>query len=122
MFLTRIPKKAKRTARWKSQAHLNFVRRHACVNCGAVENIQAAHVRMGSDAGMGRKPSDYFAVPLCGPHGSDAGCHHEQHKHGERSFWALYESLNGHGVEDVIEELIRTSPRRAEIEELRRGS
>jgi len=121
MLLTRIPKPKRRSERWRSQAHLSHVRKHACVNCGSVENIQAAHVRMGSDAGVGRKPSDFYAVPLCGPHGSDQGCHAEQHRVGERSFWRLYEGLNGHSVEDVIDELIRTSPRRAEIEDVRSG-
>jgi len=119
-ILRRIRKEPKRTGRWKSMAHLAHVRRHACVNCGSVQNIQAAHVRMGSDGGMGRKPSDFYAVPLCGPHGLDHGCHAEQHRVGEESFWRLYEGINGHSVEDVIEELIRTSPRRQQIEEARR--
>jgi hypothetical protein len=113
MFLQRIPKKPKRASRWKSQAHLGHVRKHACVNCGSVANIEAAHVRMGSGAGVGQKPDDFRAVPLCG---GAQGCHAEQHRCGEPSFWRLYEGLNGHDVEEVIDELIRTSPRRAEIE------
>lgn len=117
-ILQRIPKHAKRTARFKSQAHLAHVRKHACVNCGATAPIEAAHVRTGSDAGMGRKPSDYFAVPLCG--GMD-GCHQRQHTFGEDSFWLAYRGMTGHAVSDVIEELIRTSPRRAEIKIHREG-
>ena len=116
-ILQRIPKPAKRTGRWKSQAHLSHVRKHACVNCGATAPIEAAHVRMGSDAAMGRKPSDYYAVPLCG--GLD-GCHHHQHFAGEETFWSNYRFRKGHTVDDVLAELIRTSPRRREIEEHRR--
>ena len=71
---------------------------------------------MGSDGGMGRKPSDYFAVPLC------KNCHqHDQHLIGEPAFWDRYRELKGHTVWDVIAELIRTSPRRREIEEHREG-
>jgi hypothetical protein len=114
MYLTRIPKRPKRASRWKSQAHLGHVRKHACVNCGSVVNIEAAHVRMGSGAGIGTKPDDWRAVPLCG---GPQGCHAEQHRVGEPSFWNLYEGLNGHDVEEVIDELIRTSPRRREIED-----
>ena len=120
MLLQRIPKKPRRTERWKSQSHLNHVRKHACVNCGSVANIQAAHVRMGSGAGMSRKPDDFRCVPLCGGSPTVEGCHSEQHRVGEPKFWALYESLNGHDVEAVIDELIRTSPKRREIEDVMR--
>jgi hypothetical protein len=44
-------------------------------------NIEAAHVRMGTDGGMGMKPSDCYVVPLC------SACHAYQHKIGERKFW-----------------------------------
>jgi hypothetical protein len=54
----RIPKKAKRATRWRSQAHLAFVRSFACANCGSMVSIEAAHVRLGSGAGMGTKPDD----------------------------------------------------------------
>jgi hypothetical protein len=114
MLLQRIPKKPKRSSRWRSTAHCNHVRKHACVNCGTVAAIEVAHVRIGSDAGIGRKPSDDRSVPLC------RDCHRDQHTRGERSFWADYASLKGHTVEDVIAELVKTSPRRLEIEQVRR--
>lgn len=117
VILQRIPKASKRSDRWKSQAHLGHVRKHACVNCGSMVNIEAAHKREGSDAGIGRKPSDYFATPLCG---GVEGCHALQHRVGERTFWSAYAKDKGHTVDDVIAELIRTSPRRAQIEEHRR--
>lgn len=118
MLLKRIPKAPKRTERWKSQAHLSHVRSFACVNCGGVNaaKSESAHVRMGSDAGTGRKPSDYWAVPLCG---GPQGCHAHQHTIGERAFWEGYQKRTGHTVDDVLIELIRTSPRRREIDEHR---
>jgi hypothetical protein len=38
---------------------------------------------------MGRKPSDNYAVPLCGNSQLGRGCHAWQHAVGERSFWSL---------------------------------
>jgi hypothetical protein len=115
----RAPKKQKRATRWKSQAHRTFVcREFTCAFCGEVElNREPAHVRIGSNAGMGEKPDDWRCVPLCG---GPAGCHATQHKIGERTFWADYEKRHGQSVEQLIESLIKVSPRRAEIEAVRR--
>lgn len=112
-MLRKLPKKPKRTERFRSQRHLRHVRSFACVCCDAEAPIEAAHVRIGSDGGIGLKPSDYFCVPLCG----GDGCHAEQHRMGEVGFWkwAKKDPLA------IIEELIRTSPVRREIEEHRRG-
>lgn len=43
-------------------------------------DIVAAHIRKGSGAGMGQKPSDDKIIPLCFGH------HAEQHQIGELSF------------------------------------
>ena len=114
MLIRKIPKAAKEGGRFKSQRHLRHVREHACVNCDASVNIEAAHVRLGSDGGMGRKPSDYYAVALCG---GAAGCHARQHQMGEASFWAEV----GKDPQTVIAEFVRTSPVRREIERHRNG-
>lgn len=100
----RIPKAAKRASRWRSQAHANFVRSHACSMCGSVEAIEFAHVRIGSGAGMGQKPDDWNAVSLCKP------CHQRQHNIGEASFW------RGKDVHALIEEFAKASPRKLEIQ------
>jgi hypothetical protein len=68
-------------------------------------NIQVAHVRLGSGAGMGQKPHDWFTVSLCGT------CHQLQHTLGERTFW-------GSAAIDPIklaEAFAKASPRSAEI-------
>ncbi len=110
MLPAAIPKKAKRSTRWRSQAHLSFVRSRACSRCGSTDYIEAAHVRMGSGAGMGQKPDDWRTVGLCG---GVVGCHQRQHRIGERTFW------DGRDVEALIDAYCKASPKRVEIERAR---
>lgn len=104
----RIAKKAKRDSRWRSPAHCNFVRSHACSVCGSTTAIEVAHVRIGSGAGMGQKPSDYRTVSLCTP------CHQRQHNIGEATFW------RGKDVEALVAAFIAASPRKFEIAQAQR--
>lgn len=104
----RIPKKPKRASRWRSQAHCSFVRGHACSVCGSAARIEVAHIRNGSGAGTGQKPDDFRTVSLC------HDCHARQHRVGEQTFW------QGHDIAGLIEAFIKASPRRAEIERIRR--
>ena len=62
--------------------HLAFVRQLPCVACGKAAPSEAAHVRTGTDGGIGVKPGDRYAVPLC------AACHAKQHRVGELTFWS----------------------------------
>jgi transcription elongation factor Elf1 len=110
MLPRRIPKAPKRASRWRSQAHCNFVRSHACSACGSVQAIEVAHVRIGSGAGVGQKPDDWRAVSLC------KICHGTQHQIGERSFW------KGINVERLIDEFCAASPKRWEIDDIRKSS
>jgi hypothetical protein len=104
MLPRRLPKKPRRASRWRSQAHCNFVRSHACAYCGSDVAIEVAHVRLGSHAGMSQKPDDFRTVSLC------KLCHQRQHNIGEASFW------RGRDVETLISEFVKASPRRAQIE------
>ena len=63
--------------------HLTFVRQLSCVACGKAAPSEAAHVRSGSDAGTGMKPSDRYSVSLC------IDCHALQHQFGELTFWSV---------------------------------
>ena len=45
--------------------HLAFIRQLPCVACGKAAPSEAAHVRTGTDSGVGMKPGDRYAVPLC---------------------------------------------------------
>ena len=101
----RIPRKAKRATRWRSQAHCNFVRSHACSNCGSMAGIEVAHVRLGSGAGIGQKPDDWNTVSLC------RDCHAKQHSVGERTFWA------GRDLDALVWAFVKASPKRREIED-----
>jgi hypothetical protein len=75
------PRKSKPDLRRRVQ-HLAFVRQLPCVACGKAAPSEAAHVRTGTDGGVGVKPGDRYAVPLC-----DA-CHAKQHRIGELTFWS----------------------------------
>jgi hypothetical protein len=108
MLPPRTPKKTKTDSRWRSPAHLAFVRSHQCSvdGCPAMP-IEAAHVRFGSGAGMGQKPDDWRAVSLCRDH------HTRQHEVGERTFWA------GVDVEALIDAFATASPKAQEIRRIR---
>lgn len=86
-------------------------------------NTVVAHVRLGSGAGLGRKPDDWRATPLCdGPHSNidgQLGCHNTQHIIGEETFWAKYFDAHGQTVEDLIDELCAASPKAREIKAAR---
>lgn len=108
MLPRRISKPAKRSSRWRSQAHCNFVRSHECsTGCGG-RPIEVAHVRLGSGAGIGQKPDDWRTVSLC------RDCHAEQHRVGEATFW------RGKDVETLIAEFCKASPRAAQIRDAQR--
>ncbi|MGE0278429.1 MAG: hypothetical protein AB7R40_23785 [Nitrospiraceae bacterium] len=69
--------------------HLDFIRQLPCLCCGNNIETEAAHVRYSErmvckrPTGMGEKPDDAFAVPLCGR------CHRDQHGMNEREFWRM---------------------------------
>lgn len=82
-----------RQPRVECPAFLAFVRRKPCSACGAPPPSQAAHLRMTDAAhpekrpvGIGEKPSDQWANPLC------SNCHLDapdsQHNGSERAFWS----------------------------------
>lgn len=107
----RLAKKPKRSTRWRSQAHCNFVRSHACSVCLSTAAIEVAHVRIGSGAGMGQKPDDWRTVSLC------KGCHQLQHEKGEQTFWRAFRL----DVEALIDAFCKASPKAREIREVRNG-
>lgn len=79
-----------RQPRVTDKGFISSLHEQKCCVCGR-SPVQAAHIRMGCPErgkrhiGMGEKPDDRWAVPLC------AGCHLDdrqaQHKGGERQFW-----------------------------------
>jgi hypothetical protein len=103
MLPPKLPKRPKRESRWRSAAHCNFVRGHACSVCGSTAAIEVAHVRIGSGAGIGQKPSDFRTVSLC------RDCHATQHQDGEHSFW------RGRDLDALIQAFCNASPKAADI-------
>lgn len=102
------PKKAKR---FRSPAHCKFVREHACCACQSYDHIEVAHVRLGTDGGMGMRPGDYWTISLC------RSCHARQHQIGERSF----EEETGIDMKWLARQFVNVSPKRRELERARDG-
>jgi transcription elongation factor Elf1 len=114
MLPRRKPKAPKHASRWISPAHRAFIRTFACAMCDSMENVQCAHLRMGSGAGMGQKPDDYLTTPLC------YTCHQcDQHMTSEPDFWQRYQANHGQSVHQLIDELCAASPKAREIREAR---
>lgn len=116
MLPPRKPKPAKQDARWRSQTHLRFVRGFQCAIPGCQgAPIEAAHVRILGGGGMGFKPADHDAAPLCSDH------HRQQHTIGERTFWDTYAKASGQTVEQLIDAICKASPKAREIRDIRNG-
>ena len=79
-----------RQPRERDEKHLDYIRSLPCCICGEDTTVEAAHIRSASiengklHTGMAEKPSDRWALPVCGDH------HREQHTMNEMAFWAKY--------------------------------
>lgn len=83
----------------RNPVYLALVRQCPCLACGD-EPSEAAHLRMQSAAhgkrgGIGKKPADCWALPLC------TADHRRQHDMGERAFWG-YLKINPHLVAERL--------------------
>jgi len=73
----------------KDEAYLAWIRQQRCAICNTDQNVEAAHLRVGSIGdgkpitGMQMKSSDRWALPLCRRH------HVEQHAAGDELKWWL---------------------------------
>ena len=109
--MTFLPPRIKRDSGKKdvgkrSPAPRAFVRSHACCGCGSSTAIECAHVRDGTDGGMGIKPSDRWTVSLC------RDCHTRQHQIGEASF----EKERGINLKALAEAFFKASPHKGKLE------
>lgn len=91
----------------RSPAHRAWVRGHACSACGSQSGIECAHVRTGTDGGVGIKPSDRYCISLC------KECHARQHQIGESAF----EKAWGINMKELAAMFFRNSPHRFKLEE-----
>ena len=105
MLPQRIPKPPKRASRWRSPGHRAWIRKHACCACGSMRNIECAHVRLGTDGGMGFKPSDEWCISLC------SNCHRMSHSVGDQTF----QRDNKIDMKALAEEFIKKSPYRQKL-------
>jgi hypothetical protein len=104
-----LPRKIEKPPRFnapkriKSHAHLNWIREHGCCVPGCKNiDIQAAHVRSGTNGGASLKPGDDWAISLCGFHHIE-----EQHRIGERAF----ELKHGIDMKALAREFAAKSPK-----------
>jgi hypothetical protein len=74
-----------RKPRERDEGYLNDLRSLPCILCLSNVGVEAAHVRYSvcgkPNPGVGQKPHDRYALPLCNHH------HRKQHSMGEREFW-----------------------------------
>jgi hypothetical protein len=95
-----------RQPRERDNKHLDYIRSLPCCICGDDTATEAAHIRTGSlengklHTGMAEKPSDRWAVPLCGKH------HREQHAFGNELEW-----WKCHGINPFILAMTLRAPR-----------
>lgn len=107
MLPQRIPRKSDKADKGRrSPAHRAWVRGHACSACGSMSGIECAHVREGTDGGVGMKPSDRWTISLC------AECHRKQHQLGEGTF----SRLHGIDMKALAQEFYKRSPHRHKLE------
>jgi len=103
------PRPAKKHVSRTCAAHRSWVKRHWCSVRGCTRMpVECAHVRSGTDAGMGMKPSDRWVISLCQHH------HREQHQIGERAF----EEQHSLSLKELAEEFARQSPFRSKLAHL----
>jgi len=108
MLPPRIIRKSDKAERGKrSPAHRKWVSGHACSACGSETAIECAHVRTGTDGGMGIKPSDKWCISLC------RDCHQRQHAMGETTFEATF----GLDMKGLALAFFKDSPHRNKLEQ-----
>jgi hypothetical protein len=74
----------------RDEAYLALIRQLPCLSCGMEPCGEAAHIRLqsaphGKREGMGRRPSDRWATPICGSDHREGP--NALHKIGEYIFW-----------------------------------
>jgi hypothetical protein len=87
-------------SRLRSPAHLAWIRTQPCCVAGCRNTrIHAHHVRTGQTGGLGLKPSDLTAVPLC-------AIHHDEVHRGARTF----ERVHGLDLRELARSYADASP------------
>ena len=111
----------KRQPREKNNGFLAFVRRHPCCVCGG-SPVDAAHTRFTNlkvgraNPGMGSKPSDRFATPLC------RADHTAQHMRGNEAAWWAEHGLDPDEISARLFAAFLAGSEPLDIEALRHGT
>ena len=90
-------------------SHTKWVGEFACSVPGCTGRpIEVAHVRNGTNGGMGVKPTADWTISLCRDH------HSEQHRIGEESFEARHEI----DMKELARAFANASPHKAKLRQL----
>jgi len=94
--------------------HRQWIRGFGCTvgDADCEGAIEAAHVRIGTDGGLGVKPSDWFCWPACSGH------HRLQHEIGEPEFERRYRTSFPRGLKQKALDFANRSP----VLEVRQGA
>jgi len=110
MLPDRLLSKPRREQRIRCPSHLKWVRGFKCCVPGCdYRPIEAAHVRAGTNGGVGLKPDDTWVISLCQLH------HQEQHHAGEPAFERVYKI----DMKALAKEFATKSPHRRKWEKAR---
>jgi hypothetical protein len=85
-----MPELRQRSPRVKDNKHREWIASLPCCVTGVQGQTQCAHLRAGTNAGMGMKSHDYFCVPLSWQE------HDKQHKFpgGEIGYWEQFGGID----------------------------
>lgn len=90
-------------------SHTRWVSEFACSVPGCTGRpIEVAHVRNGTNGGMGIKPTDDWVISLCKSH------HEEQHRMGEPPF----DKKHGISMRDLARAFAKASPHKPKLMKL----
>lgn len=111
----------RKDVRERNNGFLAFVRRHPCCACGG-SPVDAAHTRFSNpkvgrvNPGMGRKPSDQFATPLC------RADHTAQHMRGNEAAWWAEQGLDPDEISTRLFAAFLSGSEPISLEVLRHGT
>lgn len=84
----------------RDDAHLQWIRSLPCCVPGCTEAASAHHVRSAANSGVGLKPRDANAVPVC----------HRHHMEGHSRGWETFEKKYGLDLAKLAAELSTKPP------------
>ena len=86
--------------RIRDEKYRRYIAEQPCLICGGTD-VQASHIRIGQEGGMGLKPGDDLVWPLC-------VAHHAEFDAGQREFIHKYADEIGLDIMRELKAILRT--------------